>query len=150
MSMLSNTVCRILPTKGGRGYRYNITFGKITVLASKIIEMNKMCTFFLFIKNYLHYVKNCIGPTYKKLKPWKSAFIKNSSFENNRDPCAGTPPSPPKKFYQNTGNTLIWALFNLFSSKKSWTRNQRKRRTIQSLKPLVYSIGLQLKLTIVK
>ena len=37
-------------------------------------------------KNYLHYIKNCIGPTYKKPKPRKSAFIKNSSFEINRDP----------------------------------------------------------------
>ena len=32
-------------------------------------------------------IKNCIGPTYKKPKPWKSAFIKISRFEINRDPC---------------------------------------------------------------
>ena len=32
------------------------------------------------------YKKNCLGPTYKKPKPRKSAFIKNSSFEINRDP----------------------------------------------------------------
>ena len=54
--------------------------------ALKMIEMNKMCT---FIKNYLHFIKkNCLGPTYKKPKPRKSAFIKNSSFEINRDPWA--------------------------------------------------------------
>ena len=63
---------------------FRVTFGKITFLASKIIEMNEMCTFYK--KNYLHFIKNCIGPTYKKPKPRKSAFIKNSSFEINRDP----------------------------------------------------------------
>ena len=46
--------------------------------------MNKMCT---FIKKKLpSFYKNCLGPTYKKPKPRKSAFIKNSSFEINRDP----------------------------------------------------------------
>ena len=40
-----------------------------------------------FIENYLHFMKNCIRPHYEKLKPLKSGFIDNSSFENNRDPC---------------------------------------------------------------
>ena len=56
------------------------TFGKNTVYTSKI---HKMCT---FIENYLHFMKNCIKPHYEKLKPLKSGFIKNSNFENNRDP----------------------------------------------------------------
>ena len=42
-----------------------------------------MCT---FIENYLHFMKNCIRPPYKKLKSLKSGFIENSNFENNRDP----------------------------------------------------------------
>ena len=40
-----------------------------------------------FIENYLHFIKNCIRPPYKKLKSLKSGFIENSNFENNRDPC---------------------------------------------------------------
>ena len=40
-----------------------------------------------FIENYLHFMKNCIRPPYKKLKSLKSGFIENSNFENNRDPC---------------------------------------------------------------
>ena len=39
-----------------------------------------------FIENYLHFIKNCIRPPYKKLKSLKSGFIENSNFENNRDP----------------------------------------------------------------
>ena len=39
------------------------------------------------IENYLHFMKNCIRPPYKKLKSLKSGFIENSNFENNRDPC---------------------------------------------------------------
>ena len=40
-----------------------------------------------FIENYLHFIKNCIRPPYKKLKSLKSGFIENSNFENNRDAC---------------------------------------------------------------
>ena len=40
-----------------------------------------------FIKNYLHFIKNCIRPPVKKLKSLKSGFMKNSNFENNRVPC---------------------------------------------------------------
>ena len=39
-----------------------------------------------FIENYLHFIKNCIRPPYKKLESLKSGFIENSNFENNRDP----------------------------------------------------------------
>ena len=46
-----------------------------------ISQIHKMRT---FIENYLHFMKNCIRPPYKKLK---SGFIENSNFENNRDPC---------------------------------------------------------------
>ena len=38
-------------------------------------------------KNYLHFIKNCIRPPYKKLKSLKSGLRENSNFENNRDPC---------------------------------------------------------------
>ena len=34
-------------------------------------------------------MKNYIDPTYKKLKPQISPFIKNYFFGNNRDPCKG-------------------------------------------------------------
>ena len=47
-----------------------------------------MCT---FIENYLHFIKNCIRPPYKKLKSLKSGFIENSNFENNRDPWGVNP-----------------------------------------------------------
>ena len=39
-----------------------------------------------FIENYLHFMKNCIRLPNEKLKSLKSGFIKNSNFENNRDP----------------------------------------------------------------
>ena len=64
--------------------------------------MNKMCT---YIKNYLHFIKNCLGPTYKKPKPRKSAFIKKSSFEINRDPCSAV-----HCFYQPSG---LWRLLTM-------------------------------------
>ena len=38
------------------------------------------------IEKYLHIIKNCIRPPYKKLNTLKSGFIENSNFENNRDP----------------------------------------------------------------
>ena len=40
-----------------------------------------------FIENYLHFMKNCNRPHYEKLKPLRSGFIENSTFEKNRDPC---------------------------------------------------------------
>ena len=40
-----------------------------------------------FYEKLPRFIRNCIGPPYKKLKPLKSAFTKNSSFEINRDPC---------------------------------------------------------------
>ena len=43
------------------------------------------------IEKYLHFMKNCIRPPYKKLKTLKSGIIENSNFENNRDPCRGHP-----------------------------------------------------------
>jgi len=43
----------------------------------------------IFYKKKLpRFIKNCILPTYKKLQPPKSAIIRNSIFEINRDPCA--------------------------------------------------------------
>ena len=47
--------------------------------------MNKMCTSLLKKTTFI-VLKICMGPTYKKPKSRKSAFIKNSSFEINRDP----------------------------------------------------------------
>ena len=60
------------------------TFGKNTVFNSKIHKMRP------FIKNYLHFMKNCMRPPYEKLKPLKG-FIENSNFEKNRDPCLTGP-----------------------------------------------------------
>ena len=42
-----------------------------------------------FYKKLPRFIKNYIGHTYKKLQPQISAFIKNSIFEINRDPCWG-------------------------------------------------------------
>ena len=50
----------------------------------------KMRTFYkklpLFIKKLPFFIKNYTDPTYKKLKPQISPFIKNSIFGNNIDP----------------------------------------------------------------
>ena len=42
----------------------------------------------LLIKNYPFFIKNYPWPPYKKFQPLISAFIKNSIFGINRDPCA--------------------------------------------------------------
>ena len=73
-------------------------------------------------KNYLHFIKNCLGPTYKKPKPRKSAFIKNSSFEINRDSCLtqslltslikGEWNNCEKCFLQYCNNTVFASLFS--------------------------------------
>ena len=41
-----------------------------------------------FFKTTPFYKKNYGPPPYKKLQPLISAFIKNSIFGNNRDPCS--------------------------------------------------------------
>ena len=51
-----------------------------------------------FIKNYLHFIKNCIRPPVKKLKSLKSGFIKNSNFENNRVPWSITKASEEEAY----------------------------------------------------
>ena len=48
------------------------------------ILKNTKCTLFL-LENNLHFMKKRIRPHYEKLKPFKSGFIENSNFENNRD-----------------------------------------------------------------
>ena len=40
-------------------------------------------------ENYLHFLKKCIRPPYKKLKSLKLGFIENPNIENNRDPWEG-------------------------------------------------------------
>ena len=57
-----------------------------TVLHSlrELLNLMKMRTFY---KKLPLLIKNYIDPTYKKLKPQISPFIKNSIFGNNRDPC---------------------------------------------------------------
>ena len=50
----------------------------------KMMNCMKMRTFY---KKLPLFIKNSILHTYKKLKPLIWAFIKNSIFENNRDPC---------------------------------------------------------------
>ena len=44
----------------------------------------------LFIENYPLFIENFEPPPYRKLKPLISAFIENSIFGNNRDPCPGS------------------------------------------------------------
>ena len=48
-------------------------------------------------------MENCIRPHYEKLKPFKSGFIENSIFENNRDPC----PCVSVNFYPYNPDTCI-------------------------------------------
>ena len=47
-----------------------------------------------FIKNYLHCIKNCIGPTDKKPKPRKSALIKNQVLKLIETPVLGIKEKP--------------------------------------------------------
>ena len=44
------------------------------------------------MKNYLGFRKNDMKPPYKKLQPLISAFMKNSIFGENRDPCLKVSP----------------------------------------------------------
>ena len=59
-----------------------------------------------FIENYLHFMKNCIRPPYKKLKSLKSGFIENSNFENNRDPCDSMEIDDPRVFDNPEGISI--------------------------------------------
>ena len=52
------------------------------------IQLNFMKTDTFFYKKLPCFIKNCIWPTYKKLQPPKSAIIRNSIFEINRDPSS--------------------------------------------------------------
>ena len=89
-----------------------------------------------FIENYLHFIKNCIRPPYKKLKSLKSGFIENSNFENNRDPWTlESPFSHPfwnysiKKWLDMT-SPLIYVLksfLDVFSSTNWLTKFYQKR-----------------------
>ena len=45
-----------------------------------------MCLWF-FIENDPPFIENYGPPPYRKLKPLISAYIENSFFGNNRDPC---------------------------------------------------------------
>ena len=60
----------------------NSTLGSVVPLAMFI----KKTTSFFIKKNYPPLIKNYGPPPYKKLQLLISAFIKNSSFGNNRDP----------------------------------------------------------------
>ena len=60
-----------------------------------------------FIENYLHFMKNCIRPPYKKLKTLKSGFIENSNFENNRDPWS----RGKGKMFHRIGSDIWWVLW---------------------------------------
>ena len=69
-----------------------------------------------FIENYLHFIKNCIRPPYKKLKSLKSRFIENSNFEDNRDPC---PTFHFNLFGHCRERTSIFSTENVYSLSKN-------------------------------
>ena len=87
-----------------------------------------------FIKNYLHCIKNCIGPTDKKIKPRKSALVKNSSFDINRDPCIPMLQNKKCKFWTMQTNTnetcdaMRWEVSVLFKS--TWAQYFLSRTVI--------------------
>ena len=80
-----------------------------------------------FIENYLHFIKNCIRPPYKKLKSLKSGFIENSNFENNRDPChrAFLARSTPA-----ISDSYIWIEKNAICSRSSHSNQNPKSMLI--------------------
>ena len=49
-----------------------------------------------FIENYLHFMKNCIRPPYRKLKPLGTGFVENSNFENDKRPLHGRVYTPDR------------------------------------------------------
>ena len=67
-----------------------------------------------FIENYLHFIKNCIRPPYKKLKTLKSGFIENSNSENNRDPCTSHHHHGTHQFWsiRRFSHRWFWAIWN--------------------------------------
>ena len=90
-------------------YIKSVTRVKTTPVAEKIIEFYEIAQFSLkttpfykkrphfienypfFIENYPPFIKNYGPPPERKLQPLISAFIENSIFGNNRDPCPQAP-----------------------------------------------------------
>ena len=79
-------------------YIKSVTYVKTTPVAETIIKFYEIAHFSLktipfykklplFIENYPPFIENFGPPPYRKLKPLISAFIENSIFGNNRDPC---------------------------------------------------------------
>ena len=76
----------------------SVTNVKTTPVAETIVKFYEIAHFSLkttpfykilplFIENYPPFIENFGPPPYRKLKPLISAFIENSIFGNNRDPC---------------------------------------------------------------
>ena len=81
-------------------YIKSVTNVKTTPVAETIVKFYEIAHFSLkttpfykklplFIENYPPFIENFGPPPYRKLKPLISAFIENSIFGNNRDPCQG-------------------------------------------------------------
>ena len=79
-------------------YIKSVTNVKTTPVAETIVKFYEIAHFSLkttpfykklplFIENYPPFIENFGPPPYRKLKPLISAFIENSIFGNNRDPC---------------------------------------------------------------
>ena len=79
-------------------YIKSVTYVKTTPVAETIVKFCEIAHFSLkttsfyeklplFTENYPPFIKNFGPPPYRKLKPLISAFIENSIFGNNRDPC---------------------------------------------------------------
>ena len=80
-------------------YIKSVTYVKTTPVAETIVKFCEIAHFSLkttsfyeklplFItENYPPFTENFRPPPYRKLQPLISAFIENSFFGNNRDPC---------------------------------------------------------------
>ena len=79
-------------------YIKSVTYVKTTPVAETIVKFYEIAHFSLkttpyyknlplFTENYPPFIENFGPPPYRKLQPIISAFIENSIFGNNRDPC---------------------------------------------------------------
>ena len=98
-----------------------------------------MCTFF-YKKLHSFYKKNCIGPTYKKPKPRKSAFIKNSSFEINRDPWNKDRNKDKVDKFQPIKSYILW---KLMTPTITWPTDKVDEDKMEFLVPEFLEVPLQ-------
>ena len=100
-------------------YIKSVTYVKTTPVAETIVKFYEIAHFLLkttsfykklplFIENYPPFIENFRPPPYRKLQPLISAFIENSIFENNRDPCLQNITIPSQE--NRMGWDKLWVL----------------------------------------